>query len=196
MVKKVIGAVGKNASGKDTVLDILAKHYGVPLISMGDIVRDIAHEKGIEPTRESLNEISRSHFEKHGPDYFIKTVIDRIDASGAPFTVVAGIRTYLDAKSLRDRYGRDFLLIHVVVSDDTVRMRRATERGTPRDPKTMEELHEHDAREERIFGIEKAATLATSRIANDDGLAELEEKVERWVAENLPGLAGKGGSRA
>jgi dephospho-CoA kinase len=191
MGKKVIGAVGKNASGKDTVLDILAKHYGVPLISMGDIVRDIARGKGIEPTRENLNEISRSHFEKHGPDYFIKMVIDRIDASGAPFTVVAGIRTYLDAKNLRDRYGRDFLLIHVVVLDDSVRMRRALGRGTLRDPKTMEELHEHDAREERIFGIEKAATLATSTIANDSGLAELEEKIERWVAENLPEIAGE-----
>ncbi|MFH1680898.1 MAG: AAA family ATPase [Candidatus Eisenbacteria bacterium] len=191
MGKKVIGAIGKNASGKDTVLDLLAKKYGVPSISMGDIVRDIARAKGIEPTRENLNEISRAHFGAFGPDYFIKMVIDRIDASGAPITVVTGIRTYVDAKSLHERFGDDFLLIHVVVSDDGVRMRRALERGTARDPKTLEELQQHDAREERIFGIRKAATLAASTITNDGTLEELEGEIECWVAENLPQIAGK-----
>lgn len=191
MRKKVIGAVGKNGSGKDTVLDIIAEQYGVPSISMGDIVRDIARRKGIEPTRGNLNEISRSHFEEFGRDFFIKIVIDRLDEARAPFTVVTGIRTFLDAKTLRDRYGERFLLINVIVSDDDERLRRALARATKRDPKTLEELIEHDTREERIFGIEKAATLATAEMRNDGTLEDLQEQVDEWVREFLPELVKK-----
>ncbi|MFH1279163.1 MAG: AAA family ATPase [Candidatus Eisenbacteria bacterium] len=191
MRKKVIGAVGKNGSGKDTALDIIADEYGVPSISMGDIVRDIAREKGIEPTRANLNEISRSHFEKYGNDYFIRIVIDRLDAAGAPFTVVTGIRTYLDARTLRDRYGDRFLLINVIVSDDEERLRRARTRGSARDPKTIDELLEHDAREERIFGIQKAATLSTTTMVNDGSLEDLKSQVDAWVSATLPELCRK-----
>lgn len=187
--KRVIGAVGKNGSGKDTVLDIIADEYGVPRISMGDIVREIAREKGIEPTRANLNEISRSHFEKHGNDYFIKIVIDRLDEARAPFSVVTGIRTYLDAKTLRDRYDDRFLLINVIVVDDEERLRRARVRGSARDPETIEELREHDAREERIFGIQKAATLATATMTNDGSLDDLKRQVHAWVGSSLPDLS-------
>ena len=45
MRQKVIGAVGKNGSGKDTVLDIIAERYGLPSISMGDMVREIAKKR-------------------------------------------------------------------------------------------------------------------------------------------------------
>jgi len=188
MSKKVIGAVGKNGSGKDTVLDIIAERYSLPSISMGDIVRDIAREKGIEPTRKNLNEISQSYFEMHGKDYFIRLVIERIDSTDDPFTVVTGVLTHLDAQTLKDRYGSDFYLIHVVVTDDEERLRRAIARASARDPKTLEELRLHDEREERVFGIEKAAALATHTIANDGGLSELEEAVAGWVKENLPEL--------
>jgi dephospho-CoA kinase len=188
MQKKVIGTIGKNASGKDTVVDILRHKFGVLCISMGDIVRDIAREKGIEPTRKNLNEVSRSHFADHGPEFFINKVIERIDGADAPYTVISGIRTYTDAKTLLDRYDSHFLLIHVLVSDDAVRLNRALHRAAARDPKTIEEFTKDDAREESIFGLDRAASLAMTTLTNDGSLAELEEKVGRWVDEHLPGL--------
>ena len=48
---KVIGLVGKIGSGKDTVSRML-KEYGFKEIGMGDMVREIARERGLEPTRE------------------------------------------------------------------------------------------------------------------------------------------------
>lgn len=192
MERIVVGAVGKNGSGKDTVLEIIANQYGLPIISMGDIVREIAKERGIEPNRENLNEISRSHFERHGEDFFIRLVIERIDASAAPVVVVTGIRTYLDAKTLRERYGPSFLLIRVIVSDDEERLRRAIARASARDPKSAEELREHDTREERIFGIEKASSLATSTVKNDGSLEDLSAEVDQWVAAELPRLRKEG----
>lgn len=191
MRQKVIGAVGKNGSGKDTVLDIIAERYGLPSISMGDMVREIAKKSRIEPTRGNLNEVSRSHFERYGRDFFIKMVIDKIESSGAPFTVVTGVRTYIDARTLRDRYESDFLLLDVVVSDDGERLRRALSRASKRDPRTLDEMKKHDEREERVFGLSKAATIADRVILNDGTLDDLQEETFRWVNEALPGLANR-----
>lgn len=188
MDQKVIGAVGKNGSGKDTILDMIAEKYGVPSISMGDIVRGIAKEKGIEPTRFGLNGISAQYFEQYGKDYFIRIVCDRIDESNTPFTVVTGIRTYLDAKTLLDRYGDRFFLVNVIVSDDDERLKRAMGRGTARDPKTIDEMRAHDEREEKIFGIDKAAALAQFSMNNDGTLQDLRDQVESWVKEQFPEL--------
>ena len=35
----VIAAVGKNASGKDYFLEFISKEFGVPMLSVGDVVR-------------------------------------------------------------------------------------------------------------------------------------------------------------
>lgn len=55
---RVIGAIGKNGSGKDEVLRYLSARYGVPFVATGDIVRSLAAEEGLEPTRENLGPMS------------------------------------------------------------------------------------------------------------------------------------------
>jgi dephospho-CoA kinase len=47
----VIGVIGLNGSGKDEVVIFLNKTYGVSLISVGDIVWEIAAIERLEPTR-------------------------------------------------------------------------------------------------------------------------------------------------
>lgn len=191
MGKKIIGAIGKNGSGKDTILDIIVEEYDVPIISIGDMVRNIAREKGVKLTRLNLNEISSSCFAKHGKDYFIKRVIEEMDASDAPLMVVTGIRTSIDAQTLHDRYGDDFYLLHVFVSDDQLRLKRAIRRGSDRDPTSIEELILHDEREERNFGIDKATSLSRFTIPNNGTFRGLHNEVEDWVTKTFPDLKKK-----
>ena len=189
MAKKIIGTIGKNGAGKDTVLKIIAERYNVPIISIGDMVREIAKERDIEPTRGNLNDISKGIFRDHGKDWFIRRVIQKTEALDVPLIVVTGIRTYVDVKELQDHYGPDFMLIHVRVDNDDIRLARARARGTERDPKTMEDLHRHDAREEKSFGVSKATALANYTIRNDAGLEDLHDRVDEWVEKHLPELA-------
>ena len=58
MVTRVIGVVGKIGSGKDEVLKYLKAKYGIPYLSTGDLVRDLAAKDGVKPTRENLEIIS------------------------------------------------------------------------------------------------------------------------------------------
>ena len=95
---------------------------------------------------------------------------------------------FFDAKTLMDRYALDFYLVNVVVSDDTARLERALSRASARDPQTLSEMAEHDAREERIFGIDKAAALARTTMKNDGTLDDLQAEVDAWMAEHFPGM--------
>jgi dephospho-CoA kinase len=69
---KVIGVIGLNGSGKDEVVKYLHQRYAVPLLSVGDIVREIAGQEDKEPTRDNLDEITRRYFAKYGQGYFLK----------------------------------------------------------------------------------------------------------------------------
>jgi Ni2+-binding GTPase involved in maturation of urease and hydrogenase len=49
IMMKVIGVVGRNGSGKDELLNYLHDRCGIKVLSMGDVVRDIAKS---EETRQ------------------------------------------------------------------------------------------------------------------------------------------------
>jgi len=79
---KIIGVIGQNGSGKDEVLKYLRAKYGVPFLSTGDLVREIAAKEGKEPTRENLQEISERYFREFGRGCFVKLAAEKIKQNG------------------------------------------------------------------------------------------------------------------
>jgi len=75
---KVIAAVGRNASGKDELADYLHRRCAVPVLVSGDVARNMAEERGVEPTRANLHRLSRQAIAEHGPDFFMQSLIDEI----------------------------------------------------------------------------------------------------------------------
>jgi dephospho-CoA kinase len=55
---KILGAIGRIGSGKDAVVDYPSDKYNLPTVSVGDMVREMAKEKGLSPTRENLEQIA------------------------------------------------------------------------------------------------------------------------------------------
>ena len=90
---KVIGAVGQNGSGKDEVTKHIHSRYGVPLLSSGDMVREIAATEDLEPTRANLQAISERYFRQSGKGCFIKLIAERIRQNGWRFAAISGIRS-------------------------------------------------------------------------------------------------------
>jgi hypothetical protein len=111
---RIIGAIGKSGSGRDEILKRLSSRYGVPFVSTGGIVRSLAAEEGLEPTRENLGAISARTFAERGPGCFVRLAAERIVAKGWPVAGISGIRSGDDVRLLKDLYGRDFVLVHVV----------------------------------------------------------------------------------
>jgi dephospho-CoA kinase len=178
---KIIGAIGKNGSGKDEVLKHLRTKYGVPFLSTGDMVREIAAKEGLEPTRENLGEISERYFQKLGKGCFVRLLAERICRGGWKIAGITGIRSLDDVSLLKEIFGRDFILIRVCVSDPHARYSRMIRRGEGRDPHTYEEFLRQDKTEEERFSINEAEQKADYSIPNDGSLEELQQEIDRLV---------------
>ena len=180
---KVIGAVGQNGSGKDEVTKHVHSRYGVPLLSSGDIVREIAATEGLEPTRANLQAISERYFRQSGKGYFMRLIAERIRHNGWDFAAISGIRSLEDVAILKNAFGADFILIHVYVTDPRVRYGRMRERGEERDPHTYEQFIRQDDAEEGLFHISEACARADYSLANDGTLDDLHQALDRLISD-------------
>jgi len=180
---RIIGAVGQNGSGKDEVLKYLRFKYGMPFLSTGDVVREIAAREGQEPTRKNLGQISDRYFREFGKGYFVKLMADKIRGTGCKVAGISGIRSLNDVSILKDIFGKDFILIDVSITDPHVRYSRMTARGEGRDPHSYEEFLSQDKAEEELFSLKEAEQLADYSISNDGTLDDLHGEIDRLVAE-------------
>ena len=170
---KVIGVVGLNGSGKDEVVDYLHERYGVAKLSMGDMVREIAEEQGLAPTRDNLHRLSEQYFSERGRDYFAKRAIQTIENHDWETAAISGIRTPTDVETLQQHFGDDFALVHVSVSDPQTRYQRIRDRRQARDPQSYSEFLQHDREEEEIFHLSHTIQEADIVLNNDESLAQL-----------------------
>ena len=147
----IIAAVGKNACGKDYFLEYISREFGVPLLSIGDVVRELAEVEGLEKTRENLHQVSQKYMGLYGQDFFPKKLIEKIKALGTETVLVSGIRPPSDVEAFKKEFGDDFFLIALVVESDRQRFERTRARGSARDNVTFEQFLELDKHEEEIF---------------------------------------------
>jgi dephospho-CoA kinase len=181
---KVIGAVGENGSGKDEVLKYLKARYGVPFFSTGDMVREVAAQECVEPTRDNLRAISERYFREKGEGCFVRLLAERIRRDGEVRVGISGIRSLVDVQILREVFGEAFILIHVSVSDPRRRYERMVKRAEERDPQQYEQFLIQDKAEEALFHITEAGEQADYTISNDKTLADLHKAIDRLVTDN------------
>jgi dephospho-CoA kinase len=180
---RIIGAIGQNGSGKDEVLKYLRLKYGVPFLSTGDVVREIASNEGLEPTRENLGKISDRYFREFGKGYFVKLLADKIQQTGWKIAGISGIRSLNDVSILKGIFGRDFILINVYITDPHVRYSRMTARGEGRDPHSYEQFLRQDQAEEELFSLKEVEGLADYSISNDGTLDDLHREIDRLISD-------------
>jgi dephospho-CoA kinase len=182
----IIAAVGKNASGKDYFLEFISKEFGVPLLSMGDVVRDLAEAEGLEKTRENLHKISQKYMGEFGQDFFPKKLIEKIKGLDSDTVLVSGIRPPSDVEKFKEAFGDDFFLVGIVVDSDKQRWERTVARGTARDKVTFEEFLALDAQEEAIFNTSKTMSMANYTFYRGDYPDEVyHDMIRKFYQENF-----------
>jgi len=182
---KVIGTIGMNGAGKNTVIGYISRNYGIPVITISDLIGKAAATDGIEPTRENLTQVALDHIRKYGRDYFPREVIRIIEQNQWETTGVAGIRSYTDVETFRKRFGEDFTLVHVDVPDLLIRFQRVKNRGEPKDPKTFDEFLEQDKTEEENFQLSKVIKEAEYTLRNDKDIEALFAQIDKLLAKIL-----------
>ena len=176
---KVIGVVGLPASGKGEFSKIAAA-MGIPVIVMGDMIRNAVNEEGLDPTDANLGAMANKLRSEHGMDAIAKLCIPEIRRQTSPLVLVDGIRGDAEVSMFR-RIFPGFYLISIESSFQT-RLARIKARGRSDDFESADELRKRDKRE-LGWGLREAMQSADIHISNEKTLEEFSHEVHRILKQ-------------
>jgi dephospho-CoA kinase len=185
----IVALTGMPGAGKNTVANYLAQK-GIPLLIMGDVVREAAQNEGLEPTSGNLAKLTIRLREKNGPEAIAHLTANKIktmknEDKEFAVVIVDGIRSMAEIEVLK-RVGQVKLLaIHGSI---LTRYSHIRERARSDVPSNINEFDKRD-RVEMEVGISDAIALADETISNNDiSISELCElslhTVQKWIEEN------------
>ena len=164
---KVIGVVGLPASGKGEFSKIAAG-MGVPVIVMGDVIRNAVKEGGLDPSDTNLGAIANKLRAERGMDAIAHLCVPEIQRQTAPLVLVDGIRGDTEVAVFRSIFP-GFTLISIDSSFET-RLARIKERGRSDDFESADKLRSRDLRE-LGWGLGNALKDANMHLSNEGTLA-------------------------
>ncbi len=190
---KIIGFVGLPGSGKGVASQI-ARRQGLPVLVMGDIIREEAAKAGLENTDLNLGRIGTALRAKEGPAAVAERILEKARSLGEETVVVDGLRSKDEADFFR-AHAEEFHLIEVCAPPDA-RLKWLASRGRPDDPKVQDEtdqkiitsclepdrkaaaaLERRECRE-LSWGMSEAMKTADLKLRNDGSLEDFQKNVE------------------
>jgi dephospho-CoA kinase len=186
-VMTVIGIVGLPGAGKSEAATV-ARETDVPVVTMGDVVREACRDRGLDPATEH-GAMAKRLREENGPDAIAQESLPVIESHLADHdtVVVDGIRSDVEVESFREAFGEEFVLVEVWAPFES-RAKRLDLRGRDAGAGAGgESLAERDARETG-FGMGDAVAMADVRVENTGALHEFHETVRALLEAGVAGL--------
>lgn len=181
---KVIGTVGLAGSGKGEAAAV-AEDVGVPVVTMGDVVREECRRRGLDPA-DHHGAVAQRLREENGPDAIAQRTLppvrERLEDHDT--VLIDGIRSAVEVERFREAFGENFLLVSVEAPFE-LRQERVTERGRDNVDGDGEPLEARDDRE-LGFGMGEAMDVADVTIENTGSLESFQDRVRELLAEADP----------
>ncbi|MFB6111137.1 MAG: AAA family ATPase [Halobacteriaceae archaeon] len=180
----VIGTVGLPGSGKGEFAAV-AEEAGVPVVVMGDIIREETADRGLDP-KEDHGEVAQTLREENGPGAIAERSLPAIRAKLADHetVVVDGIRSGAEVDRFQAAFGESFCLVSIEAPFE-LRAERVGLRGRDVTDGDGESLRERDDRE-LGFGMGDAMSRADITIENTGTLAAFRDRAREIIAEADP----------
>ena len=183
MSKLIVCLTGMPGAGKSTIAKGL-ESKGYDVINMGNVVREEAAKRNLEPNGENLGKLMLELREKNGQGAVAKLIKPKIIDSNSKVILIDGIRSNAEIEVLRTIRIVKLLSIHASTS---TRFDFLSKRGRSDDPKSKDNFEERDNREIKV-GISTSIALADESISNNNLTKEqLIEKayeiIEGWIDE-------------
>lgn len=185
---------GMPGSGKTIVAEV-ASELGIPVYTMGDVVREETLKRYGVITPELMVETSRKMREEFGEEIIAIKTVEKVlrEAGHVEAVLIDGVRSLVEVEVFK-RYGRTVIV--AVHASPTTRFKRLLERKRPGDPSTYEEFVKRD-RVELSLGIGNVIALADYMIVNEGSLEEARSTARRillsLVKAHGEGSSGSGG---
>jgi dephospho-CoA kinase len=186
----IILVTGLPGSGKSIVSET-AREMGIPVLIMGDIVREEARKRGLELLPENLSMVANDLRKKYGKEavaLFTAEKIRGLKTSGP--VLVDGVRS-LDEVAVFEELGETCII--AVHASPSKRFERIKGRGRPGDPVTWKQFLDRDL-VELSWGVGNVIALADYIIVNDTTLEEAKDQSRRILGEVVES-GGRGCSR-
>lgn len=185
----IVGLTGMPGAGKTTVANYLSQK-GIPLLVMGDVVREVAENDGLELTSDNLAKLMLRLRKRNGPEAVAHLIVNKIklmkkEDKQLSVVIVDGIRSMAEVRLLRRIGSVKLLAIH---GSTFTRYTHVRERGRSDVPSNIGEFDKRDKIEMDV-GISNAIALADETISNNDiSISELCQRsfitIQKWIQES------------
>lgn len=162
LIMILVLVTGMPGAGKSLIAEA-AKRLNIPVICMGDIVREKAKERGLPITPEVLNKIATELREKYGADVIAKLTLEKVSKLNQKVVLIDGVRSWSEVQYFKNKC-KDIVIV-AIHAPPQERFKRLLSRGRKDDPKTFEEFVKRDERELKM-GIGNVIALADYMIVN------------------------------
>jgi dephospho-CoA kinase len=171
----VIGFVGLPGSGKSEAAAV-ARERGVPVVVMGDVIREECRERGLDPA-DHHGEVAQRLREEGGEGAIAERTLAHVreHLDDHDTVVVEGIRSDAESDRFADAFGDEFLLV-AIEAPFGVRAERVADRGRDNVGEGGESLADRDERE-RGFGMDDAIADADVTVENTASLAAFRDRI-------------------
>jgi dephospho-CoA kinase len=150
---RIVGIAGAIGSGKSELSRALARELDAERLSFGDFVRREGRGRGVEPTRENLQQLGEQLIDELGAPEFVRRVLS--ERPPTDLLVVDGVRHLAVDEALR-KIAAQYVLVFATVDDDTRRRRLVERKGHDVD---LTALDQHSTEREVPLLRERAATV-------------------------------------
>ena len=165
---RILGTVGLPGSGNGEAAAV-AREAGVPVVTMGDVIREACRDRGLDPT-ERHGEVAKTLREENGEAAIAERSLPLIrDALEESDTVlVDGLRSPAEVARFEAAFGDDFVVVGIEAPFET-RVERLADRGRDASDADREALRAREERE-RGFGMDEVMADADVTVDNAGSL--------------------------
>ena len=174
---KIVAFTGLPFSGKTEAVSI-ASNRGYDVIRMGDMIWEETQRQGLDLTDQNVGRIATDLRKSGGNHVWAQYTLKKIrERSGINILIIDGIRNLEEVTFFKNNLSNEFILV-AIHTNQSLRYKRGLVRGRIDDSLSLAMIKERDQREVG-WGIHKVINAADEIIANNSGLIEFQDKINK-----------------
>ena len=177
--KLVVALAGMPGSGKSLVV-VTAKESGYDAVLMGDVIREEARKRGVEPDAKNIGQLMLELRQTEGKAVIAKRCVPKIVSIAGQRVIVDGVRSLDEVDEFRKHFPK--LVLMAVHASPETRFMRLYSRRRSDDADDWEVFRERDVRELGV-GLGNTIAMAKYVVVNEEPVEDVKRKIRETLGK-------------